>query len=128
MLEYKRRGGRLELQLTGRTALSSLRCSLRSSQGTNNEMLTISGIIFLSGQAENGGGLRVGLGAAHVDFGSPTIVDIVFCSFTSCRATHASTYGGGGISVSDVGTVVRVYSSSFSSNVADSSNGNDVFG
>lgn len=86
-------------------------------RGTGGLTLTIRAFTFLQGEISVGGGISVLADA---------LVDIELCTFSNCRATSAS-LGGGAIYVSGSETNINIMGTSFTGNVADSGNGNDIY-
>ena len=66
------------------------------------------------------------IGSGGVVIQSGAIVTIELCVFSNCRATMSS-WGGGAIYVSDSGTTVNAYGTSFNDNTAASGDGDDIY-
>jgi hypothetical protein len=86
-------------------------------RGTGGLTLTIRAFTIQKGEISVGGGISVLDGA---------LVDIELCTFSNCRATSAS-LGGGAMYVSGSETNVNVIGTSYTGNVADSGNGDDIY-
>ena len=87
--------------------------------GTGSGTLILRALTFDKGYASFGGGVWIGYGA---------IVDLKLCVFSNNRATSSETdKGGGAIFVSDSGTAVNVYGTTFNGNTAESGKGDDIY-
>ena len=85
-------------------------------EGTGSGALILRALTFDKGYAYVGGGVYIYNGA---------IVDLELCVFSNNRAT--GNLGGGAISVTDSGTTVNIYGTSFIGNTADPGNGDDIY-
>ena len=94
--------------------------SRRGLRVTDSVKLTIRAIRFYRGRdwrGGDGGGIYVSYSAK---------VDINLCVFDSCEATD-SNYGGGGIFVSSMDSVVNIYATTFTRNKAGNGGGDDIY-
>ena len=86
-------------------------------KGTGGLTLIIRAFTIQKGENSLGGGIVI------ID---NALIDILLCTFSDCKATSAS-IGGGAIYVGGSETNVNVIGTSFTGNVADSGQGNDVY-
>jgi hypothetical protein len=88
-----------------------------SVSGTGSGTLILRALTFDKGYSGNGGGVSIY---------NDAMVDLKLSVFSSNRATDSS-YGGGAIFVSNGGTTVNAYGTSFNANNADSGKGDDIY-
>jgi predicted outer membrane repeat protein len=85
-------------------------------KGTGSGTLILRALTFDKGYAGYGGGVFITDGA---------IVDLELIVFSNNRATSSTR--GGAIYVTNSGTTVNIYGTSFNGNTADSENGDDIY-
>ncbi|GMI47132.1 hypothetical protein TrCOL_g5308 [Triparma columacea] len=85
--------------------------------GTGSATLILRALTFDNGNALFGGGAVIS---------SNAIIDFELCIFSNNRATDLG-LGGGAIFVSDSGTIIDFYGTSFNGNAADSGLGDDIY-
>ena len=84
--------------------------------GTGASTLYLRALAVQDGEGNGGGG------GVHIRDGA--IVTIELCVFSNCRSTGI---GGGAIYVSNSGTTVNAYGTSFNDNTAASGDGDDIY-
>ena len=84
--------------------------------GSSSSSLNVRAIRFYRGKVNAGGG------GLEVYGGGKVILEL--CIFDSCQSTHS--IGGGGIYVYGFNSIVSIYSTLFTENVAPSGKGNDI--
>ena len=90
---------------------------MMSVKETRGLKLALRALTFQSGEANSGGGANLS---------SNAIVDILLCTFSSCRSTETNSHYGGGALFVELSTVT-VQGSHFTGNTAASGNGGDIY-